>query len=272
MLTYPKIDPVLFSVGPLSIHWYGIMYLLAFGSAWFLARRRASRPGSTWTLPDIDNLIFAGVLGVIVGGRIGYVLFYGWELWREDWLYPVKMWEGGMSFHGGLLGVLVAYGIFAARYHRNVGDVLDFIAPLGGPGLFFVRVGNFINGELWGKPTDVPWAFVYEGVPRHASQLYEAVLEGIVLGTVVWVFSAKPRPRWATGGLFLLGYGLIRFALEFVRVPDANRGYLLWGWVTEGQILSVPMVIGGIILLAVAYRNRTPSGNLKVSPAAPPRS
>lgn len=262
MLTYPHIDPVLLHVGPLAIRWYGLMFLVAFAGAYWLALLRARQPGSAWRHQDVDNLIFYGAIGAVLGGRLGWVLLYGLEFEKADPLRILRVWEGGMSFHGGLVGAILAFLLFARSTGRNVADVFDFGAPLPAVGLFSVRVANFINGELWGKPTDVPWAFVYEGVPRHPSQLYEAILEGIVLGTVLWVFTARPRPRLAPSGLFLLGYGLIRFCIEFVRVPDDNRGYLLFGWVTEGQLLSVPMILGGMVLLFIAYRRKVPSGNL----------
>jgi phosphatidylglycerol:prolipoprotein diacylglycerol transferase len=266
MLTYPHIDPVLIAIGPVAIRWYGVMFVVAFAGAYWLGRIRAAQSGSTWTVRDIDNLVFYGAVGAIVGGRLGWVLFYGLEYELHDPLRAMRVWEGGMSFHGGLTGAIVALVLFARRNGRRVADVFDFAAPLPAVGLFSVRVANFINGELWGKPTDVPWAFLYNGVPRHASQLYEASLEGLVLGTILWVFTARPRPRLAPSGAFLLGYGLIRFAIEFVRVPDDNRGYLLFGWVTEGQLLSLPMIIAGIVLLIIAYQRAAPSGN--AAPAA----
>jgi len=196
MLAYPHIDPVLIAIGPVAVRWYGVMFLVALGGAYGLARRRAARPGSTWTPGDVDDLVFHGAVGAILGGRLGWVLFYGLEYEVTDPLRVLRVWEGGMSFHGGLIGVVVALVLFAYRKGRRVGDVFDFAAPLPAVGLFSVRVANFINGELWGKPTQVPWAFVYQGVPRHASQLYEATLEGIVLGTAVWVFTARPPRVW----------------------------------------------------------------------------
>jgi phosphatidylglycerol---prolipoprotein diacylglyceryl transferase len=262
MLPYPHIDPVLISLGPLAIHWYGVMYLVAFGGAWWLGRRRAARVGSTWKPKDVDDLIFFGALGAILGGRLGWALFYGLEYEASDPMRVLRIWEGGMSFHGGLVGTILAVALFARRRGRRAADVFDFTVALPGPGLFSVRVANFINGELWGKPTSLPWGFVYEGVGRHPSQLYEATLEGLVLGTVMWVFTSRPRPQLVPSGLFLLGYGVIRFALEFVRVPDTNRGYLLLGWVTEGQLLSIPMIVTGVILLWIGYRRRKPSGNI----------
>jgi phosphatidylglycerol:prolipoprotein diacylglycerol transferase len=257
--TYP--DPVAVSIGPLHVRWYGLMYLIGFLVAWWLARRRAAQPTSTWSPTEVDDLIFYCALGVILGGRLGWMLFYGTERLFSDPLSVVRIWEGGMSFHGGLIGVLVALAMFGSRRGRTIGDVFDFTAPLPAIGFGAGRIGNFINGELWGKPTDVPWAVIVDGVPRHASQLYEAFLEGLVLFAILWWFTARPRPRWAASGLFLLCYGLFRFAVEFVRVPDENRGYLLLGWVTMGQILSTPMIIAGLAMLAAAYRRRQPSGN-----------
>jgi len=243
------------------------MYVIGFISAWWLARRRAQQPGSSWRPIDVDDMIFYSAIGVILGGRLGWVLFYGFEGIRDNPLQMLKVWEGGMSFHGGLLGVLAALVLFARQRGRHIADVFDFAAPLPAIGLLAGRIGNFINGELWGKPTDVAWAFVVDGVPRHASQLYEAALEGVVLFVVLWVFTASPRPRLAPSGLFLLCYGSFRFLVEFVRVPDLNRGYLLFDWVTMGQILSLPMILGGLVLLVVAYRRGERSGNYKAAAA-----
>jgi phosphatidylglycerol:prolipoprotein diacylglycerol transferase len=261
MFVYPHPDPVALSLGPLQVRWYGLMYLVGFLAAWWLARRRAARPGSTWTPTEVDDLIFYCALGVILGGRLGWMLFYGTERIFSDPLGLLRIWEGGMSFHGGLAGVLIALAMFASRRGKRIADVFDFTAPLPAIGFGAGRIGNFINGELWGKPTDVPWAVVVDGVALHASQLYEALLEGLVLFVILWWFTSRPRPRLAPSGLFLLCYGVFRFAVEFVRVPDANRGYLLFDWVTMGQILSLPMIIAGAWLLAVAYRRREPSGN-----------
>jgi len=262
MLQYPGFDPIAFELGPLRVHWYGIMYLLGFTAAWWLGRRRAARPGSTWKPADVDDFVFYAMLGVILGGRIGYVLFYGFEYWRDDPWYPLKVWEGGMSFHGGLLGALAAIAIFARRRSRRIADVFDFAAPLPGIGLFAGRLGNFINGELWGRETTLPWGFQVNGRVLHPSQLYEAALEGLVLFIVLWIFTSKPRPRFAPSGLFLVLYGCARFAVEFVRVPDQQLGYLAGGWLTMGQVLSMPMILAGVALLALAYRRNEPSGNL----------
>jgi len=261
MFVYPHPDPVAFSLGPIHVRWYGLMYLIGFLGAWWLARRRAARAGSTWTPADIDDFIFYCAVGVILGGRVGWMLFYGTERIFADPLSVLRIWEGGMSFHGGLAGVLVALAVFANRREKEIADVFDFAAPLPAIGFGAGRLGNFINGELWGKPTDVPWAVVVDGVALHASQLYEAILEGLVLFVILWWFTLKPRPRLAPSGLFLVCYGVFRFAIEFVRVPDENRGYLLFDWVTMGQILSLPMIIAGLWMLAVAYRRNEHSGN-----------
>jgi len=282
MIPYPRFEKIAFEIGPfdvwyfgvvsLKVHWYGIMYLVAFAAAWWLGRVRARRPGSTWKPADIDDFMFFGMLGTILGGRLGYVFFYGLSYWAEDKWYPIKVWDGGMSFHGGLLGVLIAFAIFAVRRKRRIADVFDFAAPLPGLGICAVRIGNFINGELWGKPTDVPWAFVVDGVSRHATQLYEAALEGILLFFILWWYTSKPRPRMAPTGLFLVIYSLSRITVEFWRVPDLHLnesagGYLAGHWFTMGMLLSLPMLLIGATLLFMAYRRREPSGNYAAVPA-----
>jgi phosphatidylglycerol:prolipoprotein diacylglycerol transferase len=272
MIQYPGFNKIAFEIGPLGdwgsikIHWYGIMYLVAFAAAWWLGRVRARKPGSTWKAVDIDDFMFFGMLGTILGGRLGYVLFYGLKFWTaEDKWYPFKVWDGGMSFHGGLLGVLIAFAIFAMRRKRRIADVFDFAAPLPGIGICAVRIGNFINGELWGKPTDVPWGFMVDGTVRHATQLYEAFLEGIVL--VLWIYTRKPRPLMAPTGLFLVIYGIARIVVEFWRLPDehmnkAAHGYLFGGWFTMGMLLSLPMLIAGLVLMFLAYRRNQSTGNI----------
>jgi phosphatidylglycerol:prolipoprotein diacylglycerol transferase len=278
MLTYPDIDPVAFQLGPLKVHWYGLMYLLGFAAAWLLGRWRASRPGSGWTAEMVDDLIFFGVIGVIAGGRLGYMFFYGYDQILANPINALKVWEGGMSFHGGLIGVMVALGLFSRKYRLGFFRVADFLAPLVPLGLLFGRIGNFINGELWGHATWVPWAMQLPcdrfpeycaGLPLgaefspalHPSQLYEATLEGLVLFVVLWWFSSRPRPVMAVSGLFLLLYGAFRFAVEFVRQPDAHIGYLAFDWVTMGQVLTLPMLLGGALLLSIAYARRvSPSG------------
>ncbi len=256
MLTYPEIDPVIFTIGPLAIRWYGLMYVVGFVAGWLLARKRSHRSWSVVKPEQVDDLIFYCMLGVIIGGRLGYSIFYGLEYWLQDPLYVFKITQGGMSFHGGLLGVIVAMWLYGRRVlGKSMLQLTDFVAPLVPIGLGTGRIGNFINGELWGKPTDLPWAFNINGVGLHPSQLYEAFFEGLVLFVILWVFSAKPRPRMAVSGLFLFAYGVMRFCIEFVRVPDADFGYLAFGWVTMGQVLTAPMIIFGAILLFLAYRN-----------------
>ncbi|HEB92909.1 MAG TPA: prolipoprotein diacylglyceryl transferase [Gammaproteobacteria bacterium] len=259
MLNYPLIDPVAISLGPLKIHWYGIMYLIAFGAAWWLGRRRARRPGSGWNDEQISDLIFYGALGVVLGGRIGYTLFYNFGHFIDDPMSILRIWEGGMSFHGGLLGVLVAMWLFGRKYKHSFFALTDFVAPLVPIGLATGRLGNFINGELWGQPTNLPWGMVFPGggpLPRHPSQLYEMFFEGIVLFIIVWIYSAKPRPRMAVSGVFALGYGVFRFAVEFVRQPDEHLGFIAFGWLTQGQLLSAPLILTGIVLLWLAYRRQ----------------
>jgi phosphatidylglycerol---prolipoprotein diacylglyceryl transferase len=269
MIRYPQIDPVAVHLGPLQIHWYGIMYVIGFVAAWWLARRQAARPGSTWRTPDVDDLIFWAMLGVILGGRIGYVLIYGLDLWRNDLLYPLKIWEGGMSFHGALAGVIISLVLFARSRGRKALDVLDFTATLPGIGICAGRVGNFINGELWGAPTTRSWGFLVpdpaggEPAGLHASQLYEAALEGLGLFFLLWWFARKPRPKGAIVGLGLVYYALVRMLVEFVRVPDEQIGYLAGGWLTMGQLLSLPMLLAGVVLLLRAKMQPQPSGNYK---------
>ncbi|MBB1059230.1 prolipoprotein diacylglyceryl transferase [Marilutibacter spongiae] len=291
MTVLHQIDPIAFHIGPLSVHWYGIMYLLGFATAWWLGRRRI-RAGR---LPGVDeqgfgDLLFYGMLGVVLGGRLGYVFFYAFEALLEDPLMLFRVWEGGMSFHGGLIGVLVA-GLWWSRRHRlHFFDVMDFVAPLVPPGLGFGRLGNYIGGELWGKPTDAGWGVVFPGslpqpfasmsaerlrelhasgsldvFARHPSQLYQAALEGLAMFVVLWWFSSRPRPRYAVSGLFALMYGCFRFLVEFVRVPDAQLGYLAFGWLTMGQVLSTPLILVGLYWL---WRSRR-APVLEPRPAAP---
>lgn len=266
MLHYPGFDPVALALGPLKIRWYGIMYVVGFLSAWQLARYRAARPESTWTPLDVDDLIFFSVFGVVLGGRIGWLLFYGQEALANDPNYWYKIWQGGMSFHGGLAGVITALAYFAWRRRRRLVDVFDFAAPLPAIGFGAGRIGNFINGELWGKATDVPWGFAVrqaDGTTAvlHASQLYEAALEGLALFLLMWWFTSRPRPRWSASGLFLIGYSTFRIGIEFVRVPDVQLGYLAGGWVTMGMILSLPMLAAGLAMFIWAYAKPQSSGN-----------
>jgi phosphatidylglycerol:prolipoprotein diacylglycerol transferase len=261
MLIYPDIDPVAFAIGPVKVHWYGLMYVFGFVAGWWLARRRAADSRSTWKAADVDDLIFFAAIGVIAGGRLGWILVYGFDVLREDPLAILRVWEGGMSFHGGLVGVMAAIALFAHRRGRRVADVFDFTAPLPAVGLFAGRIGNFINGELWGKPTDLPWGVIVDGRALHPSQLYEAALEGIVLFAIMWWFTSKPRPRLAPAGLVLILYAVFRIAVEFVRVPDAHLDYLAFGWLTMGQLLSLPMLAVGLGMFAWSQVRRQPSGN-----------
>ena len=261
MLIYPEIDPIALQLGPVKIHWYGLMYVVGFIAAWWLARRRAAAANSTWKTVDVDDLIFFAAVGVIAGGRLGWIFVYGFDRLVQDPLAIIRVWEGGMSFHGGLAGVMIAIAWFARQRGRKVADVFDFTAPLPAIGLFAGRIGNFINGELWGKPTDVPWGFLVGGDIRHPTQLYEASLEGILLFTLIWWFTSKPRLRLAPAGLFLVLYASFRILVELLRLPDANIGYLAFGWLTMGQLLSLPMLIAGLGMLAWSHRRNERSGN-----------
>ncbi|MCC8554016.1 prolipoprotein diacylglyceryl transferase [Xanthomonas hortorum] len=278
MIYLHAIDPIAFSLGPVQVHWYGLMYLAAFFSAWALGRSRILRG----RLPGVDmdgfsDLLFYGMLGVVLGGRIGYMLFYAFDSLLANPLILFKVWQGGMSFHGGLLGVLIACGLWARKHRLHFFDVMDFVAPLVPLGLGFGRLGNFVGGELWGKFTQAGWGVIFPLAPelagqlpaqiqaqyatgalnqfaRHPSQLYEAALEGVVMFVVLWAFALKPRARYAVAGMFALLYGVFRFIVEFVRVPDAPIGYLAFNWLTMGQILSLPLIIGGLVLLAMSRR------------------
>lgn len=250
MLQFPQISPYIFELGPVKPTWYGMMYVVGFGLGYWAARYRA-RHDPRWPVALISDLLTYIMIGVIAGGRVGYVLFYGMGNWAKDWLYPLKIWEGGMSFHGGLLGVLIAMFFFARKHGKGYFEVTDFIAPLIPIGLFFGRIGNFINGELWGRVTDLPWGVVFPTggpMPRHPSQLYEAFLEGLVLFVMLWIYSAKPRPYGRVSGLFLIGYGIFRSAVEFVREPDSHLRYLAFDWLTMGMVLSLPMIVFGLWL------------------------
>ena len=261
MLTHPDFDPVAFSLGPLAIRWYGLMYLAGFGAAWWLGTRRIASGRATasarLTRTQFDDLLFAGMLGVILGGRLGYVLFYKPGYYLAHPLEIFAIWQGGMAFHGGLLGVLLAMVVFARRHRLRWLDVMDFLAPLVPLGLATGRLGNFINGELWGRVTDLPWGVVFRGagpLPRHPSQLYQMALEGLVLFALLWWFSSKSRPRGQVSALFLIGYGALRFVVEYAREPDDFLGLLTLG-LSMGQWLSLPMIVAGIGLFAWARRS-----------------
>ena len=272
MIAYPSIDPVLLELGPLKVHWYGVMYLFAFGSAWWLGKRRAAQSNGLISTAQVDDLIFYGAMGVVLGGRVGSVLFYNFDSFLQNPLYLFKIWEGGMSFHGGFLGVLAAMELYRRKLGCRYFELTDFIAPLAPLGLAAGRLGNFINGELWGGPSDLPWAMQlsceqfparyysdFAGAlcvqPRHPSMLYEMLLEGFVLFILIWVYTSKPRPLMAASGLFLLGYGTFRSLVEWIRLPDAHIGYLLnTDWLTMGMLLSVPMIILGLYVMRRAYK------------------
>ncbi|STX30206.1 prolipoprotein diacylglyceryltransferase [Legionella beliardensis] len=251
MLTYPAIDPVAFSIGPLKVHWYGLMYLVGITIAWGLAQWRAKHYKLNWTSEQISDLIFYAALGVILGGRLGYMLFYNTQQFISNPLMFFKLWEGGMSFHGGLLGVAIALTLYARKIKKPFLEVGDFVAPLVPLGLAAGRLGNFINGELWGRVTDAPWAMVFphsDGLPRHPSQLYEFGLEGIALFILVWWYAAKPRPAGCVSAIFLIGYACSRLIIEFFREPDAQIGFIAFNWLTMGQLLSIPMLAAGFWL------------------------
>ena len=260
MLIHPQFDPVVVHLGPLAVRWYGLMYLLAFIMVLVLGRHRIrTQPGLGFTVRDLDDMLFLGVIGVVLGGRLGYILFYKLDDYLREPLHILYVWEGGMSFHGGFLGVVVAMLWFARSRAKNWMAVTDFIAPLVPLGLGAGRIGNFINAELWGRPTDVPWAMIFpniDNLPRHPSQLYEFALEGLVLFALLWWFSRKPQPVGAVSGLFLVGYGILRFGVEFTREPDGFLGLLALGF-SMGQWLSLPMTLSGVGLLAWAYRAKT---------------
>ena len=282
MLTYPNIDPIALSLGTWhlfghvfhpAIHWYGITYLVGFFGGYGFMYLRARRPMSGWTPEQLQDLLFYVALGVVLGGRTGYMLFYDWDNFIQAPQTFFFVWDGGMSFHGGLLGVMTAMWLYGLSQGRRFFDLMDFIAPAVTIGLGAGRIGNFINGELWGKVTSLPWGMQLDctdprfsyycgaqrtglSLPHHPSQLYEFLLEGVVMFTVLCLFSARKRPRMAVSGLFALLYGTFRFAVEFVRMPDQQLGYLGFGWLTMGQILSLPMVVVGVALLFFAYRRR----------------
>ena len=259
MIVHPQFDPIAIAIGPVAVRWYGLMYLAGFVAGLLLGRYRVrTRPDLGWTNKDMDDLLFYCVIGVVLGGRLGYVLFYKLADYLQDPIRIFHVWEGGMSFHGGFLGVIIAMAFFAWRRQKHWFALTDFLAPLVPAGLGFGRLGNYINAELWGRPTDVSWAVVFPNVDelaRHPSQLYECALEGVVLFLILWFFSARRRPMAAVSGVFLVGYGTLRFLVEFTREPDGFLGFLALGF-TMGQWLSIPMVLGGIVMLIWAYRRR----------------
>jgi len=277
---YPfiAIDPVVFSLGPFDVHWYGIMYLLAFLFFWAAGSWVAkNRSWWGWSPQEVGDILFYGMVGVVLGGRMGYVFFYSLDSFLQDPLFLFKITQGGMSFHGGLIGVIVALWWFGRRTGRTFWQVADFCAPLGPVGLGLGRIGNFIGGELWGRTSDVPWAMIFpnsiqaggwqsetlraawangslDHLARHPSQLYQAFGEGLALFALLAFYSRKPRPAAAVSGLFLIGYGCFRFMAEFFREPDGHIGYISGGWLTMGMVLSIPMIAAGVIIMLFAYR------------------
>lgn len=287
MLVHPQFDPILLNLpGPLSVNWYGLSYLAAFVAAWLLARYRGRLRGD-FNSEQVSDLLFYGAMGVVIGGRVGYVLLYQFGAFLDNPLYLFKAWEGGMSFHGGFIGVMIGMLLYGRKYNKHPFTILDFIAPCVPLGLFFGRLANFVNQELWGRVSAGGYSWlmgfpqaggvdarliasdpsVYklaeltqtnQGLlmllPRHPSQLYEAVLEGLVLFVLLWWFSMKPRPRYAVSALFLLGYGAARTFVEFFRQPDLDQGFIAFGWLTKGMLYSIPMIVIGLIMLWWAYR------------------
>lgn len=260
---YPQIDPVALNLGFAQIHWYGLMYLFAFISAWALGVYRAKQPNSGWTKDQVSDVLFYGALGVILGGRIGYILFYNFDKFLDNPLILIRIWEGGMSFHGGMLGVFAGLILFGRKTGRTFFQVSDFIAVMVPLGLGFGRIGNFINKELWGRPVDgsLPWAVDYgDHIARHPSSLYQALTEGLFLFLILFIFSRKPRPTMAVSGVFMMAYGSLRFITEFFRTPDAHLGFVMFDWMSKGQQLSIPMIIFGVVIFIMAYK-KSPTKN-----------
>lgn len=262
---YPLIDPIIFSLGPLAVRWYGLSYVAGFAMVWWLGKRRLAS-NLTWTEAQLSDLVFYGALGAVLGGRVGYVLFYGFERLFQDPLYLIRVWEGGMSFHGGLLGVVVALVVFSRRFDKTFLEVSDFLVPLCPIGLGFGRLANFINAELPGREAEGVFGIVYpcsavrglnpmcvgewEAIARHPSPLYQSLAEGFLLFVIVWWVSARPKARGFVSGCFLFGYGSMRFLTEFFREPDGHIGFIFMEAVTMGQLLCLPMLlIGGFLLV-----------------------
>lgn len=257
MITYPNINPVALDLGVAKVHWYGLMYLFGFLAAWWIGNFRAKQKDSGWNKDQVSDVIFYGAMGVILGGRIGYILFYNFDKFIDNPVIILRIWEGGMSFHGGLLGVIAGLYLFARKSGKTYFQVNDFIAPMVPLGLGFGRLGNFINKELWGRPAEsvIPWAMDYgDHIARHPSSLYQALSEGLILFLIMFFYSRRPRPTMAVSALFIICYGIFRFITEFYRTPDDHLGFVMFDWMTKGQQLSVPMVIVGLVVFIYAYR------------------
>lgn len=257
MFVYPHIDSVAFKIGSFKVHWYGLMYLLSFVFSWFILKYRVKKFNLGWSTEKLADLLFYGALGVILGGRIGYILFYNFLFYLHHPFQMLAVWDGGMSFHGGMVGVFLGIWYWSHKYKESFYQTTDFIAPIVPVGLAAGRLGNFINGELWGRVTTMPWGMIYPQagpLPRHPSEIYEFLLEGVVLFVLLWWFSSRRPPRMAVSGMFMLGYGVFRFFCEFYRQPDPQLGIVAFGWMTRGQELCIPMILIGIGLLVLAYR------------------
>lgn len=259
MLTYPEIDPVAIAVGPLKIHWYGLMYLIGFVGAWFYGVQRTKRKDAIWSRKQVEDVIFYGAVGVILGGRLGYTLFYNFSAFIDNPVSIFYIWQGGMSFHGGMLGVFTGLYLFGRKNGMTFFQVSDFIAPWVPIGLGAGRIGNFINKELMGRPAEasIPWAMDFgDHIARHPSSLYQALTEGLLLFLVLWIYSSKYRPHMAVSAAFMFFYGCFRFCTEFFRTPDAHLGFIAFDWLTMGQLLSLPMIIFGIVVYAIAINKQ----------------
>ena len=262
MFIHPEFDPIALSIGPLSIRWYGLMYLFAFVVGGLLASYRARQPNSGWRVEEVSDFVFYCALGVILGGRLGYALFYNFPYYSQHPIEILYVWTGGMSFHGGLIGVIIALTLYARHTKRPILSVMDYFVPLCGLGIAAVRISNFINQELWGRVTDSPFGMIFPlagSLPRHPSQLYEALFEGIVLFIILWLYTNKKRAAGKPGGLFLILYGIARFSIEFVREPDAHIGFIAFDWMTKGQLLTIPMLVIGLILFSGVFSQKSNS-------------
>lgn len=259
MLIYPEIDPIALAIGPLKIHWYGLMYLTGFIAAWLLGLHRAKDSDRGWSRKQVEDLIFYGALGVILGGRLGYTFFYNFSDFIDNPISIFYIWQGGMSFHGGMLGVFIALYLFGRKNGMTFFQVSDFIAPMVPIGLGAGRMGNFINKELIGRPAEaaLPWAMDFgDQIARHPSSLYQALTEGLLLFLILWIYSSRYRPHMAVSAAFMFFYGCFRFGTEFFRTPDAHLGFIAFDWLTMGQLLSLPMIIFGIVVYAIAMNEK----------------